>query len=77
MLGKLTKYEFKATCRFFLPLYGALLLLAAMARLSQWIITYNEIGLLQYFSNIFTLVYVAGGHRHLRADAHRHDPAVL
>ena len=41
MLGKLTKYEFKATCRFFLPLYGALLLLAAMARLSQWIITYN------------------------------------
>lgn len=58
MLGKLTKYEFKATCRFFLPLYGALLLLAAMARLSQWIITYNEIGLLQYFSNIFTLVYV-------------------
>lgn len=58
MLGKLTKYEFKATCRFFLPLYGALLLLAAMSRLSQWIMTYNEIGLLHYFSNIFTLVYV-------------------
>ncbi len=58
MLGKLTKYEFKATCRFFLPLYGALLLLAAMARISQWIISYNDIGMLIYFSNIFTLVYV-------------------
>lgn len=33
MLGKLIKYEFKATGRVFLPLFGALLLLALVSRL--------------------------------------------
>lgn len=33
MLGKLIKYEFKATGRTFLPLYGALLVIAALNRL--------------------------------------------
>lgn len=33
MLGKLLKYEFKATGRFFLPLYGALIIAALISRL--------------------------------------------
>ena len=33
MLGRLIKYEFKATARTFLPLYGVLLLLAGLNRL--------------------------------------------
>ena len=32
MLGKLLKYETKATARIFLPLYGALVLLAVINR---------------------------------------------
>ena len=32
MLGKLIKYEFKATGRTFLPLYGAILLVALIQR---------------------------------------------
>jgi type IV secretory pathway VirB3-like protein len=33
MLGKLLKYEFKATSRIFLPMFGALLIVAAFSRL--------------------------------------------
>jgi hypothetical protein len=39
MLGKLMKYEFKATARVFLPLYAALLVMAAVTKLMfslQW-----------------------------------------
>ena len=34
MLGKLLKYEFKATARMYFPLYLAVLLLALLGRLS-------------------------------------------
>ena len=33
MLGKLMKYEFKATGRIFLPMFGALIVVAAVNRL--------------------------------------------
>ena len=33
MLGKLLKYEFRATARVFLPMYALLLVMSAVARL--------------------------------------------
>ena len=37
MLGKLIKYEFKATCRLFLPIYGALIIISFFNRLLNYL----------------------------------------
>ncbi|RPF48033.1 hypothetical protein EDD70_0842 [Hydrogenoanaerobacterium saccharovorans] len=46
MLGKLMKYEIKATARFFLPLYGALLVLAVINKLFFSFNIFNEADIL-------------------------------
>lgn len=54
MLGKLMKYEIKATARFFLPLYGALLVLAVINKLFFSFNIFNEVDtfFLDQFSEI-------------------------
>jgi uncharacterized membrane protein YuzA (DUF378 family) len=59
MLGKLTKYELKATARFFLPLYGALILMAALNRLTMDISARNITSvLMNVLSSISMTAYV-------------------
>ena len=58
MLGKLLKYEFKATGRVFLPLYAMILIVTLLNRFVG-MDTKRGIGELNEFGNIATLVLVA------------------
>jgi hypothetical protein len=59
MLGKLAKYELKATARFFLPLYGALILMAAINRLAMEISARNIASvLMSILSSVTMTAYV-------------------
>lgn len=57
MLGKLLKYELKATARFFLPLYLVLLVLTPLARIFQHLNNDFE-GILKVIPVIIMVIYV-------------------
>lgn len=55
MLNKLLKYEFKATARFFVPVYGIFAALLAMQRLSMLVVHWAEGYSLPFMDTIFNL----------------------
>lgn len=63
MLGKLIKHEFRATGRLMAPLFGALLLLAVFARVTNQILQQvpNPTRVLYIVSVLLAIVYVLAG----------------
>lgn len=58
MLGKLMKYEWKATARLFLPFYGAVLLFALINRLFFQFGGYNITGILALPAGFAMVIYI-------------------
>ncbi|MEG2857647.1 MAG: hypothetical protein RR994_03400, partial [Clostridia bacterium] len=59
MLGKLLKYEMKSTARIFLPLYGCIVVFAAIVRAFMQINTGAGSRLLNILSGLSVFLYVA------------------
>lgn len=60
MLGRLTKYEFKATGRTMLPMLGALLLLGVLANFSIRFLDSGKGGILETVATLMIVLYVFG-----------------
>lgn len=61
MLGKLLKYEIKATARIFLPLYGALIVFAILNRLFMWInISVTSLNIIRFLFMAGYVILIVG-----------------
>ncbi len=67
MLGKLTKHELNATSRFLIPIYAALIVLAAVGKFFIWLSSKQSFidsvpasisKVVGYFSSFLTVIYV-------------------
>ena len=76
MLGKLMKYEFKATSRMLLPINGAMLLFALINRLFMEL-NFFQTGNMAISALATVMAVRHGDHRRLCHYADRHYSAVL
>ena len=58
MFLKMVKHEFRASFRALLPLFGGLILMAALARLSIWLIDSTDFVLVKIFAGFFIGIFI-------------------